>query len=44
MDFKDIKIAQKRIQEKIYNTPIIRIEQLDELLGCKVFLKLENIL
>lgn len=43
MDFKDIKIAQKRIQEKIYNTPIIRIEQLDELLGCKVFLKLENI-
>ncbi|GAA3729009.1 threonine/serine dehydratase [Salinicoccus jeotgali] len=34
--------AAKRIQEHITETPLIRARALDEALGCRVYLKLEN--
>lgn len=38
---EQIKEAQVRISEYTIKTPIIRMEVLDELLGCKVYLKAE---
>lgn len=45
MDFNitNIEKAKNRIKEKIIKTPLIRVENLDEFLGFKVYLKLENL-
>lgn len=42
MNFDNIRVAQKRIEPYIYKTPILRINQLDKYLGCKVYIKAEN--
>lgn len=42
MDFNSIFDAKKRIEKYLFNTPIIRLEQLDDYVGCKVFIKAEN--
>lgn len=42
MNINDIIIAENRIKKHIYNTPIIRLKQLDNMLGCKVYIKAEN--
>ena len=39
----DIRAAAERIAPHIRTTPLIRMEALDGLLGCKVYLKLENL-
>lgn len=45
MDFNitNIEKARDRIEDKIIKTPLIRLENLDEFLGFKVYLKLENL-
>lgn len=37
-----IQSAQKRIAPYIYETPLLRLPMLDERLGCKVYVKCEN--
>ncbi|MGF6907104.1 threonine ammonia-lyase [Fusobacterium sp. PH5-44] len=39
---KDIKMAQEKISKYIIKTPLIRMEILDELLKCKVYVKAET--
>ncbi|OQB25594.1 MAG: L-threonine dehydratase catabolic TdcB [Firmicutes bacterium ADurb.Bin182] len=39
----DIKQAQERIAPYIFETPLIRLKCLDEILGCKVYIKAENL-
>jgi threonine dehydratase len=39
----DIQAARKRIGDAIFVTPCARAEILSELIGCEVFLKLENL-
>ena len=39
---KDVHEAQERIRPYIIKTPLIRLENLDEYLGCKVYVKAEN--
>lgn len=39
---KDIKIAQEKISKYIIKTPLIRMEILDELLKCNVYIKAET--
>ena len=39
----DIKAARERIGDSIFVTPCTRAEILSELIGCEVFLKLENL-
>ncbi len=41
--FADIKEAKKRIKPYILHTPILRVRELDNVIGCKVFLKPENL-
>ena len=40
--FEDIIAAKERIEPYIIHTPLLRAPELDELVGCKVYLKLEN--
>lgn len=40
---KDIQQAQQRIQDHVYLTPCVRSEILSQMLGCELFLKLENL-
>lgn len=37
-----VKEARERIREYVTETPLLRMEALDEFLGCQVYLKLEN--
>jgi threonine dehydratase len=39
----DIQAARTRIADAIFATPCARAEILSELMGCEVFLKLENL-
>lgn len=38
----DIRSARERIAPYIYTTPLLRVQELDEALGCRVYLKLES--
>lgn len=40
---KDIIEAQQRLDGRIARTPLLRVPALDELAGCKVFVKAENL-
>lgn len=39
---KEIALAKERIAGYIYETPVIRLQNLDEALGCRVYVKAEN--
>lgn len=39
---KDILDAQKRIEPYIYKTPLLRMPELDDILGCEVYIKHEG--
>lgn len=39
---KDIKDAEKLIEPYVVTTPLLHLKQLDGILGCKVYVKLEN--
>jgi threonine dehydratase len=39
----DIEAARRRIRDSVFVTPCTRAEILSELIGCEVFLKLENL-
>ncbi len=41
--FNDILEAHKRIKDYIIHTPLLRVPALDKKLGCKVYLKPENL-
>ncbi|MDP0493986.1 MAG: threonine/serine dehydratase [Fusobacterium sp. JB021] len=41
VDLEKIKEAKERINEYIFKTPLIRMEILDEILNCEVYLKAE---
>jgi threonine dehydratase len=41
--FDDIVYAKKRIESYIIRTPLLRVPALDDLLGCEVYLKAENL-
>lgn len=43
VNLTDIEAARKRIGDSIFVTPCTRAEILSELIGCEVFLKLENL-
>ncbi len=43
INLSDIKEAAKRLDGVIKKTPLIRSEKLDEVLGCEVYLKTENL-
>lgn len=38
----DIRAAQQRISSHIVRTPLLRLKNLDEALGCQVYIKAEN--
>ena len=42
-DLKDIQKAHQRIKDRVYLTPCVRSEILSQMLGCELFLKLENL-
>lgn len=42
LTLEEIFIAQKKIAPYIYETPVIRLQGLDEVLGCHVYIKAEN--
>lgn len=39
---KDVALAKERIGAYVFETPIIRLQNLDEVLGCQVYVKPEN--
>lgn len=41
--FDDVKQAEERIKGYVLRTPLLRVPALDELLGCEVYLKPENL-
>lgn len=41
--YTDVIAAKKRIENYVIRTPLLRIKALDELLGCEVYLKPENL-
>lgn len=43
LKFSDIQEARKRISPYIVRTPLLRVPALDEILGCQVYLKPENL-
>jgi len=43
ISYEDIVKAKERIQDYIIRTPLLRVPALDEALGCKVYLKPENL-
>lgn len=43
LDLEMIKKAQNRIAPYIYKTPLLHLDNLDEILGCEVHLKLESL-
>lgn len=43
IDLQGVKDAKNRISEYIVRTPLLRVEALDEFLGCEVYLKPENL-
>ncbi|MGE7914228.1 threonine ammonia-lyase [Lysinibacillus xylanilyticus] len=42
LTLEQIHTAKRRISSYVYETPIIRLNGLDELLGCHVYIKAEN--
>ncbi|MFJ8457589.1 threonine/serine dehydratase [Lysinibacillus xylanilyticus] len=42
LTLEQIQTAKRRISSYVYETPIIRLNGLDELLGCQVYIKAEN--
>lgn len=40
--YEDILNARERIEDTVYETPIVRLPALEAQLGCKVYAKLEN--
>ena len=40
---EDVQQAAARIAPYIRETPLVRVQALDEALGCQVYLKLENL-
>lgn len=42
ISYEGVKEAKERIEKYIYKTPLLRVEALDEVLNCKVYLKPEN--
>lgn len=38
---EDIKTAREKIEKYIYKTPVIRLNNMDNILGCKVYIKPE---
>lgn len=43
LQLKDVLEARERIADYIVHTPLLRVEELDEVLGCQVYLKPENL-
>lgn len=43
VSFEDIKAAKNRIDPYILHTPLLRVPELDNIIGCKVYLKPENL-
>ena len=41
--FDNVKEAQERIEGYVLRTPLLRVPALDEILGCEVYLKPENL-
>lgn len=39
---QDVALAKERIGKYLYETPVIRLQSLDEYLGCQVYVKAEN--
>ncbi|WP_306569873.1 threonine/serine dehydratase [Faecalispora jeddahensis] len=39
---QDVALAKERIGKYLYETPVIRLQNLDEALGCQVYVKAEN--
>lgn len=42
LSLSDIKAARERIAPYIIKTPLLRLRNLEEILGCEVYVKLEN--
>ena len=42
LNFQDILLAQNRIKNYIKNTAIISNKKIDDLLGAKIFFKMDN--
>lgn len=42
LSLQTIKEAQERLRPYVFRTPVIRLENLDEILGCQVYVKAEN--
>lgn len=42
LSLEAIKEAQERIRPYVYETPLIRLQNLDEIAGCQVYVKAEN--
>ena len=40
--YKDTIKARERIRDYVYDTPLIRLDYISELLGTSVYAKLEN--
>lgn len=43
IDYKGILDARDRLEDYIVRTPLLRVEALDEYLGCEVYIKPENL-
>lgn len=43
LTYNDVLDAQKRISGYIFRTPLLRVSALDEYLGCRVYIKPENL-
>lgn len=43
LELSDILAARERIQAHIVRTPLLRVAALDDILGCRVYLKPENL-
>lgn len=42
-DVSDIHLARARIESQVRQTPVVNDPELDQILGCKLYLKLENL-
>lgn len=42
LTLSDIQAARERIKPYIIETPVLRLQNLEEILGCEVYVKLEN--
>ena len=43
IDFTDVATAARRIAPHVHRTPLVRSHRLDEILGCELVLKCENL-